>query len=207
MPQGLSGLTDATFQNLILDAGAVYFNIDIDELEEATADDFEDAVAEAIADAVPVGATRGGARFNRGLTLREIEADGKLGPTKGLNRRTEVRPVIEVTLLEQTIENIQRQFPGAVVETAGLWEKITGGPIVDDTYIDNVALITTFGEEGRLIVMVVFNALVMESPDFQTEDKNEVATTVAFMGNFAGANAGEPWAIYHPGEIEEEGEG
>jgi len=196
MPQGLSGITDESFRSLILDAGAAYFNIDLTALEDGAS--FEDAVATAIAAAIPIGATRGGGVFNANRELREIEADGQLGPTRGLIRRTTVRPTLTVTLLEQTLDNLRRQFPGAVVTTAGVWERVTGGPITDGTYVDNVALVTTYGEEGQYIVMVVENALVMESPDFATEDKNEVATEVTFVGCFDGVNASEPWRVYLP---------
>lgn len=196
MPQGLHGLTDDTFRSLILDAGVVYANIDLTALESGS--DIEDAVENAIAAAIPLGATRGGASFNVNRTLRQIEADGQLGPTKGLIRREEVAPELTVTLLEQTAENLQRQFPGATVETAGAFTRIKGGPITSDTYVNNVALITTYGEEGKYIVLVVENALVMESPEFATEDKNEVATEVTFVGTFAGVNADEPWRVYLP---------
>lgn len=196
MPQGLNGLTDDTFRSLILDAGACYFNLDLTALEAGG--DIETAVQTAIATAIPIGATRGGATFNANRELRQIEADGQLGPTKGLLRRTAVAPVLTVTLLEQTIDNLRRQFPGAVVESKGAFERITGGPITSDTYVENVALVTTYGEEGKFIVLVVENALVLESPDFQTEDKNEVATTVGFAGCFAGVGAAEPWRVYVP---------
>lgn len=196
MPQGLNGLSDDTFRSLILDAGAVYFNINLTALEAGAT--VEAAVQSAIAAAIPVGATRGGATFNANRTLREIEADGQLGPTRGLMRRTEVRPTLTVNLLEQTVDNLRRQFPGAVVARAGAFEKITGGPITGSTYVDNVALVTTYGEEGQFIVLVVENALVLESPDFQTEDKNEVATEVEFVGCFSGVGAAEPWRVYLP---------
>lgn len=196
MPQGLHGLTDDTFRSLILDAGAAYYNVDLEALEEG--ETTEDAVEAAIATAIPIGATRGGATFNANRELRQIEADGQLGPTKGLIRRTTVAPVLGVTLLEQTAENLRRQFPGAVVATTGEFQKITGGPIRPETHIDNVALITTYGEEGKFIVLVVENALVMESPEFATEDKNEVGTTVNYAGCFSGVNAAEPWRVYVP---------
>jgi hypothetical protein len=197
MPQGLSGLNANTASNLILDAGAVYFNINLEALDFSGSGSFETSIANAIAGATPVGATRGGAVFNANRELREIEADGQLGATKGLIRRTNIRPTLTVNLLEQSLENLQRQFPGAVVEDAGLFDKLVGGPITNETYIDNVALITTYGEEGRYIVVVVKNALVMASPDFTTEDKNEVSTSVEFVGTF-GFDGEEPWAVYLP---------
>ena len=196
MPQGLNGLSDETFKSLVLDAGAAYFNIDLTALE--TPGDMESAIENAIATAIPAGATRGGSNFTTGRTLREIEADGQLGPTKGLMRRTEVRPALTINFLEQTIDNIKRQFPGAVDSEAGAFRKITGGPITPSTYIDNVALITTYGEEGQYAVFVVENALVLESPEFATEDKNEVATEAVFVGCFSGVGASEPWRVYLP---------
>jgi len=205
MPQGISGLSDGTFRSLVLDAGAAYINIDLDALEAAT--DMSDGIETAIATATPLGATRGGATFNVGRELREIEADGQLGPTRGLIRRTEVRPTLAVNLLEQTIDNLRQQFPGAIVEDAGAFARITGGPITPETHVDNVALVTTYGEEGQFIVLVVENALVIESPDFATEDKNELATEVTFVGCFSGVGADEPWRVYLPPAGEGEGEG
>ena len=196
MPQGLNGLSDETFASLILDAGAAYLNIDFTALEAGG--DFETAIQAAIANAIPIGATRGGLSFASGRQLRQIEADGQLGPTKGLMRRTQVAPILTVNLLEQTVDNLKRQFPGAVVEKKGAWERITGGPITAATYINNVAIITTYGEEGKYIVMAVENALVLESPEFATEDKNEVATEVQFAGCFSGVGAAEPWRVYVP---------
>lgn len=196
MPQGLNGLSDQTFESLVLDAGAVYFNINLTALEGGG--DMSTAIQNAIATAIPIGATRGGATFTTGREIREVEADGQLGPTKGLQRRTAVRPALTVNLLEQTIDNLRRQFPGAVVETKGSFELITGGPITSQTYVDNVALITTYGEQGKFIVFIVENALVLESPEFATEDKNEVATEVTFVGCFSGVGAAEPWRVYVP---------
>lgn len=205
MPQGLNGLTDDTFRSLILDAGAAYANIDLDALESGV--DMATAIENAITDAIPLGATRGGATFNAARELREIEADGQLGPTRGLIRRTEVRPTLTVNLLEQTPQNLRLQFPGAVVSEAGAFQKITGGPITNDTYVDNVALVTTYGAQGQFIVLVVENALVLESPDFSTEDKDEVVTEVEFVGCFSGVNADEPWRVYLPPAGEGNGEG
>ena len=196
--QGLSGLTDQTFESLVLDAGAVFFDIDLDALEQGG--DVQTCVENAIADAIPLGATRGGSSFNVNRTLRQIEADGQLGPTKNLIRREEVAPELAVTLLEQTPENFRRQFPGAVVEAKGPFDRITGGPITPEAYAGNVALVTTYGEEGQFIVLVVENPLALESPDFTTEDKNEVATSVTFVGTFAGVNAREPWRVYVPSQ-------
>ena len=38
----------------------------------------------------------------------------------------------------------------------------------------------------------------LESPEFATEDKSEVATEVTFVGCFSGVGAAEPWKVYVP---------
>jgi hypothetical protein len=199
--QGLSGVHADTAKHLVFDAGALYFNIDVEALEDTLG---EDPVTEALAEAVRVGATRGGSTFNVGRTLREIEADGLLGPVKGLVRRQEVRPVLTVNMLEISKSNLVKAIAGATATTAGDYAKITGGPITEDAYIGNIALLTTYSGSAKPIIVVLFNVLVHESFDLSFADEDEPVATVPFVAHFDPAD-GEPdedkvWRIYHPGE-------
>lgn len=194
--QGLSGLSAQTPTRLVLDAGQVYFNIDLTALENPAE---QNPLGQALASAIALGATRGGATFNRNLSVREIEVDGRLGPVKGLSRREEVRPSLTVSFVELTYQNLEKAIAGAVSTTTGQFRKITGGPILPQHYIPNVALIAAYAGTQNPLVVVVKNALVVEGFDFTAEDKNEVAVEVTFVGHFDPANlAEEPWAIYHP---------
>jgi len=194
--QGLTGLSAATPERLVLDAGMVYFNIDLNELEDP---ENTDPVTAALATAIPLGATRGGATFTRGLSVREVEVDGKLGPYMGLARREEVRPQLTVTFVELTVDNLLKAIAGATVTTAGQFQKITGGPILDTSYIPNVALLATYTGSTKPVIVVVKNALVLEGPELALEDKNEGGIEVTFVGHFdPGEPRVEPWAIYHP---------
>jgi hypothetical protein len=80
MAQGASAVTTNTASRLVIDAGVVYYNVDVASLEDGTA---STPVADAKASGTLLGATRGGNVFTAGRTMREMEADGKLGPTKG----------------------------------------------------------------------------------------------------------------------------
>lgn len=198
MPQGRSGISTATAPNMVLDAGEVWFNIDITALEGAGSDPWADAIA--VSGAQKLGGTRGGNVFNPGRAIRQMPVDGAIGPVKGFNRRQTSAPVLTVNLLEITPENLERAIAGGNVETAGAFEKLTGGEIEDSDYIGNVALATTLKGSDTPIVIVIHNALVMEAPEFNTVDEDETVLTVAFTGHVtADAPNTEVWAIYHPG--------
>lgn len=202
MPQGMSGVSAQTAGNMVLDAGAVFLNIDIEALED---DSSETPVADAIsaADCVKLGGTRGGNSFNPGRTIRQIPVDGAVGPIKGFNRRQSSAPTLTVNMLELTPENLQNALAAAKAETVGKFTKITGGEVTDTAYIDNVALITTVkGHPDLPLVVVIYNALALESPEFGTADEDEVVLPVTFTGHVDVAKPNEEaWAIYHPGQL------
>lgn len=197
MPQGRSGVTSNTASRLILDAGAVYANIDLTALEDASA---SDPVADAIASATLLGATRGGNSWSPGRTLRDIPLDGIMGPWKGGKRRQEVRPTLTVNLIEMTPDNLQKAIAGANSTTAGSFTKITGGEVEAADYLDNLALITTYTGSDTSVIVGIQNAIAPGSPEFSLSDEDEVVMAVTFEGNFDGAAATtEPWFIHHPG--------
>lgn len=197
MDQGISGVSADTPKRFILDAGQLYANVDLTALEGTSAD----PVADAVAAAIHLGATKGGAQFNPNRTMRQIEVDGQLGDTLGFNRRQSIKPVLTANLVEMTVDNMKRMIAGAVSETKGAFTKITGGPVKSENYLTNVVLFATYSGSSRPVVIGVENALVMEAPDFSTEDDNEVAAAFNFSGHFNPATPyKEPWFIYHPGE-------
>lgn len=203
MPQGRSGVNANTPDKLILDAGEVWANIDLTALEGSSSD----PVAAALADAVALGATRGGNSFSPGRTLREMPVDGTLGTIKGFVRRQTVAPTLTINQLEMTVENFTRAFAGAESETTGDFTKITGAEILDASYFNNIALLTTYtGNPDTPIVVVIENCLPREAPELSFTDEDEVVMSVSFVGHFDPANPlVEPWAIYHPGDVPSSG--
>lgn len=200
MPQGQSGLSQDTAGNMLLDAGAVFLNIGIEELEDT---DSETPLADAIgvSGCVRLGGTRGGNSFNPGRVIRQMPVDGGIGPIKGFNRRQSSAPSITVNMLEITPANIANAIAAARSETVGKFTKITGGALRDSDYISNVALVTTVkGNTSLPFVVVIHNALALESPEFGTADEDETVLPVTFNGHVdVTAPNEEAWAIYHPG--------
>lgn len=198
--QGASGLSTITAGNMVLDAGAVYLNIGINELENASAANaVQDATS--VSGCVKLGGTRGGNSFNLNRQIRQMPVDGAIGPIKGFNRRQSVAPELTVNMLELTPANMQNAIAAAAAATVGKFTKITGGPVTDTDYINNVALITTKkGQTTELMVYVIFNALALVSPEITTADEDEVVLPVTFTGHvLSSAPNTEPWAIYDPG--------
>ena len=197
MAQGASGVTNSTASRLVIDAGVLYKNIDIASLEDGTA---STPVADAQASGTLIGATRGGNTFTAGRTLREMEADGKLGPTKGFKRRETVEATLQTNILEMTPSILADVLAGADTETAGSFDKITGGPVETTDYIDNIALFGTHTrgtDDTDAVVIVLENVLVMESPEFALEDENELVLPVTFNAHFDPTTPNtEPYAIY-----------
>lgn len=196
MPQGRSGINANTKDRFVLDAGEVFVNIDLTALVDGSA---SDPVADAIASATSLGATRGGNSFTPGRTLREIQADGKLGPVKGFKRRQAVEPTLTTNLIEMTVANLTYAIAGASAATDGSFQLVSGDEIADADYLDNVAIVTTYTGTDNAVVLGVKNALVLEAPEFATNDEDEVVMAVTFAGHFSGATStDEPWFIYHP---------
>lgn len=197
--QGRTGLSADTPDRLILDAGEAYFNIDTSALESTD-------ISSALSAGTSIGATRGGSTFALGRTLRQVPVDGVLGPVNDLLRRQEVAPVLTINFLEMTPENLTKAIAGASGADTGAstddMQKITGGEVDASSFLSNVALLATYSGTTNPVIIVVQNAIVMQSPDFTTNDQDEVVLSTPFAGTFDGGSPDvEPWAIYHPTTI------
>ena len=198
MPQGRSGLSTLTADNMVLDAGEVWFNIDITALEAS-----EGTWALATAGgtgAVRVGGTRGGNSFSPGRTIREMPVDGAIGPVKGFNRRATSRPALTVNMLELTVANLTRSLAAATETTTDSnLTKLVGKEIEDGDYITNVALATTLKGQAQPFILVVHNAMVLEAPEFSFADEDEMVLSVTFVGHVTAQYPNtEAFTIYHP---------
>ena len=198
--QGRSGISINTPDRLLLDAGEAFFNIDLTLLEGTG------GVAGALEAGTSVGATRGGSTFSAQRSLREMPADGMLGPVRGMIRRQRVAPVLTLNMLEMTVANLSRFIAGLVTTETGTevgdpdpMTKLTGGEITAAAFMANVALIATYSGSTTPVLIVVKNAIVMDPPDLSMQGEDEAVFTVPFMGTFDPADyTEEPWAIYHP---------
>lgn len=198
--QGRSGLTTKTAPHTVLDAGQVAMNIDITALETAGSNPWQSAIQSS--GAVLLGGTRGGSVFSPGRTIRQMPVDGAVGPVKGFDRRQTVAPTLTVNMLEITKENLALAIAAANTATVGNFTKITGGEVADTDYITNIAIATTVKGKDDPIVLVLFNCMVEESPEFTFADEDELVLPVTFSARvLASAPNTEPFSIYHPGNV------
>lgn len=197
MPQGRSGISATTAPNMVLDAGEVWFNIGITELEASGSDPV--SAATGVSGAVKLGGTRGGNSFNPGRVLRQMEIDGAIGPVKGFTRRESSAPTLTVNMAELTPDNLERAIAAANVWIGPNFQKLTGGEVEDTDYIDNVALFTTIKGSDLPLAVVLRNCMVMEAPEFSFVHRDETILAVTFTAHvLATAPNTETFALYTP---------
>lgn len=180
------GLRTETVDHLVVDAGAVYVNLD--EPDERL-----------------LGATRGGSEFSVEQDVREVEVDGSRGPLKGARRIIESRPTLTTNLLEASEENLLMALPAA-----------EGTPVPDATattgtsirrrrniqaadYIKNIAIVGRKSGSNEPIVLKIYNALQDGNFTFGTSDRDETVIELTFTGHFDPNDMDvEPWEIINP---------
>lgn len=200
--QGKFGATNKTPGRLLLDAGVIYKDFDLEEID---GDPFGGA------DKENLGATRGGVTWSLGREYRNMEFDGELGPTKNMVRRENIEPTIEADLLEFTKDRLEEIIGGATTEDIGTngHEVIKGGEfsLNNGEYIDNITYVGKISGVDDPIIVQIENVLVMPDWDVDTDHEDEAVIPVTFAAHFelpeeAGGEMEEPWAIYMKEETE-----
>lgn len=200
MAQGRSGVERTTAPNMLIDAGEVWLNVGVSELETAGSDPV--GAATGVSGAVRLGATRGGNTFNPGRVLRDMEIDGAIGPVRGLTRRESSAPSLTVNLVQVTPENLAVAIAAANEATVGEFEKVTGGEVDDVQYISNVALFSTVKGSGEPFVVLLENCLVLEAPEFSFTHRGETVLAVTFTAHvLVTAPNTEAFALYRPATV------
>lgn len=186
MAENKRGVTTETVDRFMVDAGAVYINLD--EPDERL-----------------LGATRGGNTFMIEQDVYNPEIDNVPGALKGARRIIEVRPRLTANLLEISKDNLMIALVGSQsVEvqdsTAATGDKITRERnITVADYIKNIALVGTISGSGEPAIFKVFDALQDENFEIATENRGEGVLALTFSGHFDPANLNkEPWEIIFP---------
>jgi hypothetical protein len=159
-------LNGANPDNLVLGAGAIYFNYG--EVSEAA-----------------IGATRGGSTFTVEREIVPIEQDGAYGAIKGLKKKIRIQPILLVNAMELNTTTYAKFFAGMTVSTSNVdYDLVTENvAIADGDYLTNVAFVGET-EAGDDVVIIVKNALGDGSIEFAIEDKNEIVPEVQFTGHY-----------------------
>ena len=179
------GVSATTYNNLIIDSGAVYTGFTT----------FSSL-------GTLIGATRGGNSFVIEQEVREMEADGAHGPVEGSRRVVRVAAKLTCNFLEHSLANLKRSIVASESATFEVdWDAITRDTKIQAAdYITDITIVgevsgTTTGAMG----IKLDNALADSNFELSFADKEEGVIPVTFTAHFDPADLDtEPWTIYWP---------
>ncbi len=187
------GVTNATPERMLLDAGAIYKNLTFDELTG----DFTGEV---------MGATSGGNEFQVEIETRAPELDGVKTRIRGLKFVNSHEAQLTVNLKELTAQNIKNAIgPADIDETDDNFDIITGRSAIKDAdYLDNVSFVGRLSGSQKPVVIMLKNALSAEGFTLTSEDDNEAIVPIVFHAHadFEDIESGKvAYEIYWPKEV------
>ena len=191
MGKTYSGFQTTTAQNLLLDAGAFFFNF------EVGTDTFDSAVS----GGKLAGATRGGGRFVAVPNIRPIPVDGVKGKAKGLQVIDSWDVSLSANVLEMSKETLAKALAAGVVDdTDPNYSEITANNYIDVTdYIDNVTWVGKISGNDEPVIIQVYNALNVDGLTLETQDANEAVIAMKFDGHYDTTELDEPpFKIFYP---------
>lgn len=179
----VTGITADTSKKLLLDAGAFFKNYQYGTDTPSTAS------------AKLLGATVGGGSFSAVPTVRRVEVDGAMGPTKGFERIDSWEVTMVVNAREITAENIKLALGAADTKS----NAIVGKSDIDDSdYIGNITWVGMLKGYTTPVVIVLENALSTNGFSIEFADKNEASVSITLTGHFAPGSEETPFKIYYP---------
>ena len=192
LPQ--SGLRATTPQNLVLDAGIMYKNINETMLQNGLSTAFSLAINPTstwvdnngiTVSPSKLGATRNGTKVKVGITNRQVSFDSKRSDIKGFDRIDMVMPSIETSLLEfGDYLTAETALGSTDVHNWVSYQEVKPSLVVKSTdFIGNIALVAPVSGSLLPIVVVLRNARVTSPGDLDLKDKSELAYMATFTGN------------------------
>jgi hypothetical protein len=191
MSKTYSGFQSTTAQNLLLDAGAFFFDF------EVGTDTFDSAVAAGKL----AGATRGGGRFVATPSIRAIQVDGVKGRAKGLQVIDSWDVSLSANVLEVSKETLAKALAAGVVDDTGAsYSEITANNYIETTdYIDNVTWVGKISGNDEPVIIQVYNALNVDGLTLETQDANEAVIAMKFDGHYDTTDLdAPPFKIFYP---------
>jgi hypothetical protein len=159
-----SGFTSTTVDNLLLDAGYLFYNFD-----------------EVTGEGTALGATKGGSELAIEIELRQPEIDGTKGRFKGGQLVVSENAQLTVNLAEVTAKNLSLALPTSSLDTTGIDKDVitSKGKIELTDYLDNVAFVGKKAN-GDEVVIMLFNVISLEGLAMTFEDNNEATLPIVF---------------------------
>ena len=106
-----------------------------------------------------LGPTRGGGEFTASKNIRNIEYDGSLGKTKGMQVIDEINAMLKCSILDMSQETLELTMPQADLDSGtDVITNNTGGLIPDSKYLTNITMFCkTIGGDYKKITL--YNAM------------------------------------------------
>lgn len=147
--------------------------------------------------------TRGGGEFTAGVTVRDIEFDGRNGKTAGTQVIEEQNASIKVTTLCMSQENLQLAVPGSVVESEGkVLENPSSGVIPLTSYLKNITMFAkVIG--GGFKKIAIYNAMHETGFTSKAVQKAEGELAYEFLAHYPYSDLNGKGKLWRVEDIEQ----
>jgi hypothetical protein len=147
-------------------------------------------------DGTPIGLTRGGSSFVVEREVRQIEADGDMGPVKGRNAIDKEVGKLKINALEIfTAADMVNYFPATALVSGVTYDEWRSTLLFLTTDYHTVTF-TGSTKDGKAVIVEVENAINLGNLELTFEDKNEVVPALEYTANYLeSAITTPPWVI------------
>lgn len=147
--------------------------------------------------------TRGGGEFTAGVTVRDIEFDGRNGKTAGTQVIEEQNASIKVTTLCMSQENLQLAVPGSIVESEGtVLENPSSGVIPLTSYLKNITMFAkVIG--GGFKKIAIYNAMHETGFTSKAVQKAEGELAYEFLAHYPYSDLNGKGKLWRVEDIEQ----
>ena len=142
-----------------------------------------------------LGPTRGGAEFTATPSIRDIEYDGRVGKTMGLQVKDGEDVSLKINTLNCSQEILQKAIPNASIDNNQVLSQGDFGVIKTNNYIGSVSIITkTLDDKFKILTMK--NAMHEGAFGFKAVQKAENEMNLEFIGHYDYTNPDDKiWSI------------
>jgi len=177
-----TGLTPQSIDNMQLDAGAFFVNLDTSGLTtESTAKEFADILQQGMESGKCLGATTGGGTFNAVPESRQIEADGlKFNPI-GFTVYDAWNISLSTTMKEFSEANIKIAIPTAELMSDGSIG--ASSTLMLHHYIEKFMWAGRIGGGGRLLMIELDDVLNASGMSLTINNNGEGQVPVEFVAH------------------------
>ncbi len=142
-------------------------------------------------DAYRLGPTRGGAGFKAEKTIRDIEFDGQMGKTMGLQVIENIEAMLSVVVLDSSLQTMALNMPYATLTGDGTeltpYVLTCGvnnvGIIADSSYLKNITMFAKTVKNGYRKI-TLYNAMAENDFELQAVAKGEGEISLEFNAHW-----------------------